>query len=40
MPNKQYRVDRLAQEIQREVDDILLKRVRDPRLQYLVRQGF
>ena len=31
MPNKQYRVDRLAQEIQREVDDILLKRVRDPR---------
>ncbi|MDO4903828.1 MAG: 30S ribosome-binding factor RbfA [Limosilactobacillus sp.] len=33
MPNKQFRVDRLAQQIQREVDDILLKRVRDPRVQ-------
>lgn len=30
MPNKRYRVDRLAEQIQREVDDILLKRVRDP----------
>ena len=33
MPNKRYRPERLAQEIQREVDDILLKRVRDPRVQ-------
>ena len=32
MPNKRYRVDRLAEQIQREVDDILLKRVRDPRV--------
>lgn len=29
MPSKQYRVDRLAQEIQKDVDEILLKRVRD-----------
>ena len=28
-----YRVGRLEQEIQREVNDILLKRVRDPRVQ-------
>ncbi|ETA73347.1 30S ribosome-binding factor RbfA [Ligilactobacillus equi] len=27
-----YRADRLSQEIQREVNDILLKRVRDPRV--------
>lgn len=39
MPNKQYRVDRLAQEIQREVDDILLKRVRDPRVQGVTITG-
>ena len=32
MPNKHYRVGRLEQEIQREVADILLKRVRDPRV--------
>lgn len=32
MPNKRFRVERLAQQIQREVDDILLKRVRDPRV--------
>lgn len=31
MPN--YRVGRVAQEIQREVNDILQKRVRDPRVQ-------
>lgn len=30
--NKHYRVGRLEQEIQREVTDILLKRVRDPRV--------
>lgn len=29
----QYRVGRLEQEVQREVNDILLKRVRDPRVQ-------
>ncbi|EGS38036.1 ribosome-binding factor A [Limosilactobacillus oris F0423] len=39
MPNKQYRVDRLAQQIQREVDDILLKRVRDPRVQGVTITG-
>ena len=39
MPNKQYRVDRLAQEIQREVDDILLNRVRDPRVQGVTITG-
>ena len=27
MPSKQYRVDRLAQEIQKDVDEILLKGV-------------
>lgn len=31
MPN--YRVGRVSQEIQREVNDILTKRVRDPRVQ-------
>ncbi|WP_080146379.1 30S ribosome-binding factor RbfA [Marinilactibacillus piezotolerans] len=31
MPN--YRVGRVSQEIQREVNDILQKRVRDPRVQ-------
>ena len=39
MPNRQYRVDRLAQQIQREVDDILLKRVRDPRVQGVTITG-
>ena len=39
MPTKQYRVDRLAQQIQREVDDILLKRVRDPRVQGVTITG-
>lgn len=39
MPNKKYRVDRLAGEIQREVDDILLKRVRDPRVQGITITG-
>lgn len=33
MPNKRYRAERLAQLIQREVDDILLKKVRDPRVK-------
>ena len=28
-----YRVGRLSQEIQREVNDILMKRVRDPRVE-------
>lgn len=31
MPN--YRIGRVSQEIQREVNDILTKRVRDPRVQ-------
>ncbi|WP_395318605.1 30S ribosome-binding factor RbfA [Fructilactobacillus frigidiflavus] len=35
----QYRVGRLQQEIQREVDDILLKRVRDPRVQGITITG-
>lgn len=35
----QYRVGRLQQEIQREVDDILLKRVRDPRVQGVTITG-
>lgn len=39
MPNKQFRVDRLAGEIQREVDDILLKRVRDPRVKGITITG-
>ena len=39
MPNKRYRVDRLAEQIQREVDDILLKRVRDPRVQDITITG-
>ena len=39
MPNKRYRGERLAQEIQREVDDILLKRVRDPRVQGVTITG-
>ena len=39
MPNKRYRPERLAQEIQREVDDILLKRVRDPRVQDITVTG-
>ncbi|AVK60494.1 30S ribosome-binding factor RbfA [Lactobacillus sp. CBA3606] len=34
-----YRVGRLEQEIQREVDDILLKRVRDPRVAGLTITG-
>ena len=39
MPDKRYRVGRLSQEIQREVDDILLKRVRDPRVQGITITG-
>lgn len=39
MPDKHYRVGRLSQEIQREVDDILLKRVRDPRVQGITVTG-
>ena len=39
MPNKHYRVDRLSQEIKREVDDILLKRIRDPRVQGVTITG-
>ncbi|WP_105964692.1 30S ribosome-binding factor RbfA [Apilactobacillus micheneri] len=35
----QYRVGRLEQEIQREVNDILLKRVRDPRVQGVTITG-
>ncbi|VDG20576.1 30S ribosome-binding factor RbfA [Lactiplantibacillus mudanjiangensis] len=34
-----YRVGRLEQEIQKEVDDILLKRVRDPRVSGLTITG-
>lgn len=35
----QYRVGRLEQEVQREVNDILLKRVRDPRVQGVTVTG-
>ncbi|WP_125572817.1 30S ribosome-binding factor RbfA [Levilactobacillus huananensis] len=35
----QYRVGRLEQEIQREVTDILLKRVRDPRVDGVTVTG-
>ncbi|ANZ58109.1 ribosome-binding factor A [Fructilactobacillus lindneri] len=35
----QYRVGRLQQEIQKEVDDILLKRVRDPRVKGVTITG-
>lgn len=35
----QYRVGRLEQEIQREVNDILLKRIRDPRVQGVTLTG-
>lgn len=35
----QYRVGRLEQEIQKEVNDILLKRVRDPRVQGVTITG-
>ncbi|AQW22146.1 ribosome-binding factor A [Lentilactobacillus curieae] len=35
----QYRVGRLEQEIQKEVTDILLKRVRDPRVQGVTVTG-
>lgn len=35
----QYRVGRLEQEIQKEVSDILLKRVRDPRVQGITVTG-
>ena len=34
-----YRVGRLSQEIQREVNDILTKRVRDPRVQGVTITG-
>lgn len=34
-----YRVGRLEQEIQREVNDILLKRVRDPRVEGITVTG-
>ncbi|MFT8727948.1 MAG: 30S ribosome-binding factor RbfA [Liquorilactobacillus ghanensis] len=36
---RSYRVGRLAQEIQREVNDILMKRVRDPRVQGITITG-
>lgn len=35
----QYRIGRLEQEIQKEVNDILLKRVRDPRVQGVTVTG-
>ena len=34
-----YRVGRLSQEIQREVNDILMKRVRDPRVEGVTITG-
>ncbi len=34
-----YRVGRLEQEIQKEVNDILLKRVRDPRVEGVTLTG-
>lgn len=39
MAQGNYRVGRLSQEIQREVNDILLKRVRDPRVQDVTVTG-
>ncbi|MBM7543612.1 ribosome-binding factor A [Weissella beninensis] len=39
MPQGHYRVGRLSQEVQREVNDILLKRVRDPRVEGLTVTG-
>lgn len=39
MPDKRYRVGRLGQEIQKEVSDILLKRVRDPRVEGITITG-
>ncbi|AUJ32248.1 MAG: 30S ribosome-binding factor RbfA [Liquorilactobacillus nagelii] len=36
---RSYRVGRLAQEIQREVTDILMKRVRDPRVNGVTITG-
>ncbi|QBO37141.1 30S ribosome-binding factor RbfA [Periweissella cryptocerci] len=39
MPQGHYRVGRLSQEVQREVNDILLKRVRDPRVQDVTVTG-
>ena len=36
---KEHRVGRLAKEIEREVSDILLKRVRDPRVQDITITG-
>ncbi|KRM89644.1 30S ribosome-binding factor RbfA [Liquorilactobacillus vini] len=36
---RNYRIGRLEQEIQREVDDILMKRVRDPRVQGVTITG-
>ena len=35
----QYRVGRLEQEIQREINDLLLKRIRDPRIEGVTVTG-
>ncbi|TYC50797.1 30S ribosome-binding factor RbfA [Weissella muntiaci] len=39
MAQQNFRVGRLEQEIQREVNDILLKRVRDPRVESVTVTG-
>ncbi|MDR3190888.1 MAG: 30S ribosome-binding factor RbfA [Lactobacillaceae bacterium] len=39
MAQQNFRVGRLEQEIQREVNDILLKRVRDPRVEGITVTG-
>ncbi|WP_022790849.1 30S ribosome-binding factor RbfA [Weissella halotolerans] len=39
MAQKNFRVGRLEQEIQREVNDILLKRIRDPRVAGITVTG-
>ena len=39
MAQQNFRVGRLEQEIQREVNDILLKRVRDPRVEGVTVTG-
>lgn len=36
---RQYRADRLSQEIEKEVSDILRRRVRDPRMQGVTITG-
>ena len=39
MAQQNFRVGRLEQEIQREVNDLLLKRIRDPRVEGVTVTG-